>query len=112
MSPRFEAVKASESGATTFGVINTDTLEFLMALNRRSRSNRKILTMGVVIPRGGLADTLNTRRFLSLKLLTVSKSRGAVLTSSGREGRESLLLVDTDGTEGSCWGRYCQFSIK
>jgi len=107
MSLESGAVKASESEATTLKVINTDTLEFLVMLDHRGDvqacgSSKWTLTAGVVIPCGGLADTLNTRKFTSLKLLTVSKSGGADLTSSGREGRESLLFVDSDGKGGCC----------
>lgn len=106
-------MRASESGTTTFRVINTDMLGFLVILDHRGDvrtcpSNRKTFAAGVVIPYGGLTDTLNTRRFPSLKLLTVSRP-----ASSGREGRESLLAVDTDGTRGSCWQGGCQLvSVK
>ena len=117
MSLRSEAVRVSESGATTFRAINTDTLVFFMMLDHRGgvqvcRLDRKTLATGVVIPCGSLADTLNTRGFLPLKSLTVSESGGGVLTSPGREEKESLLSVDTDGTGGSYWGDCCQLSIK
>jgi len=101
----------------TFRAINTDTLGFFMMLDHRGDvqacyPDRKTLVTGVVIPCGSLADTLNTRGFLSLKPLTVSESGGIVLTSPGREEKESLLSVDTDGMGGSCWGDCCQLSIK
>jgi len=107
MSLESEAVKVSESGTTMLEVINTDTLEFLVMLDHRwdvqaCRSSKWTLTTGAVVPCEGLAETLNTRS-PSLKLLTASKSGGADLTSPGREGRESLLLVDTDGTGACCW---------
>ena len=99
-----------------FRVISTDTLEFLMMLDcggdvQTCRSNRKTLTAGVAIPGGGLAEALNARRFRSWKLLTVSMSGGAVFTSPGSEGRESLLIVDTDGTGGFRWQGCYQLSI-
>lgn len=87
-------------------VINTDTLELLLSLDRGGtvdicHPRRESITARVVVSCGGLANTLNTRTFWPLKLLTLSKSGGADFTSSGREGRESLLVVDTDGAMGS-----------
>jgi len=101
----------SESGAKMFRVIDTDTLELLVSLDRGGtvstcHPNRESVTAGVVVSCGGLTNILNTRKFLSLKLLTLSKSRGVGFVSrgregwGGREGRESLLVVDTDGAMG------------
>ena len=41
----------------------------------------------------------------------MSMSGGAVFTSPGSEGRESLLMVDTDGMGGFCWQGCYQLSI-
>ena len=49
--------------------------------------------------------------FRSSKLLTASKSGGVGFIPPGRKGRESLLVVDTDGAIGSCGGvlsAWCQ----
>lgn len=56
----------SETEATAIRVISTDTLKFPIMLGHRGGvytwySNRKTLTMGIVVPYGGLTDTLNTR---------------------------------------------------
>jgi len=62
--------------------------------------SRKSITAMVMVSCRGLTDTLNIRIFRPLKLLTLFKSGGADFTSpgsEGREGRESLLVVDTDG---------------
>lgn len=87
-------------------VINTDTLESFISLDRGGivdacHPSRESLTTSVVISCGGLTDSLNTREVRCLKLLTLSRSAGADFTSPGREGRESLLVVDTDGAMGS-----------
>lgn len=77
MSLWSEIVRVSESGTTVFGVINTDTLEFLIRLDHSKdvqcfRSNRKALIAGAGILYRGLTDILNTRKCLFPKLLTVS----------------------------------------
>ena len=108
MNLRSEAVGTSESGAEVLRVIYTDTLELLVSLGRgrtvnARHPNRESITAGVVVPCGGLTDILNTMRFQPFELLTLSKSRGGGFASRGREGRggwdgrESLLVVDTDG---------------
>jgi len=89
-----------------FRVINTDTLELLIWLDRGGtfdtcHLSRESITARVVVPCDGLTDIVNTGRFRSLRLLTLSKSGGVGFTCSEREGRDSLLVVDTDGAMGS-----------
>ena len=96
-----------------FRVINTNMLELLILLDTSGdvearRSNRRIIIARIVIIYGGLTDILSARRFRLSELLTMSKSGGVDFVPPGREGRESLLVVDTDGAVGSCRQVRCQ----
>ena len=117
MSLQSGAMGRLEPDTVIFGVINTNVFKFLGILDRRwsidaCDSDRKTLTARVTVLSGGLVDSLSRETLQSLESLTASRS-GVTGASLGWEGRESVLVVETDGGTGSYGQGCCKlFAIK